>query len=59
MTDKIESYLCGTWQFGSGSGSTLVNPATEETLAVADTTGLDFKADSILHAEKVALLFER
>jgi len=44
MTDKIESYLCGEWQFGSGSGSTLVNPATEEVVAVADTIGLDFKA---------------
>ena len=44
MTDRIQSYLCGTWQSGNETGSTLVNPATEEVIATADTSGLDFGA---------------
>ena len=44
MTDRIQSYLCGSWQSGNDAGSTLVNPATEEVIATADTSGLDFGA---------------
>jgi 3,4-dehydroadipyl-CoA semialdehyde dehydrogenase len=44
MTDRIQSYLSGTWQSGNETGSTLVNPVTEEAIATADTSGLDFGA---------------
>ncbi|MEZ4268219.1 MAG: 3,4-dehydroadipyl-CoA semialdehyde dehydrogenase [Myxococcota bacterium] len=41
---RIESFLCGRWQSGSGQGATLVNPATEEAVATASTEGLDLAA---------------
>ena len=44
MTDRIQSYLCGAWQSGDAAGSNLVNPTTEEIIATADTSGLDFGA---------------
>jgi oxepin-CoA hydrolase/3-oxo-5,6-dehydrosuberyl-CoA semialdehyde dehydrogenase len=40
----LASYVCGRWVAGKGSGSTLVNPATEEPLARASSDGLDFGA---------------
>jgi oxepin-CoA hydrolase/3-oxo-5,6-dehydrosuberyl-CoA semialdehyde dehydrogenase len=40
---KLRSYLCGEWQEGEGEGEVLVNPATEETLALAKADGLDRK----------------
>ena len=43
-TERIESYLCGEWSSGSGSGSALVNPVTEEVVATAATEGLDYAA---------------
>ena len=43
-TQRIESFLCGEWKSGSGTGSELVNPTTEAVIATADTTGLDFAA---------------
>ncbi len=42
--EKIESFLSGRWQSGSGPGTPLVDPATEVVIATADTTGLDFAA---------------
>ncbi len=38
---ELESWLSGKWVSGSGSGTALVNPATEEVLAVASSEGLD------------------
>lgn len=38
---QLESYLEGKWVQGSGGEETLVNPATEEALAVTSTEGLD------------------
>jgi 3,4-dehydroadipyl-CoA semialdehyde dehydrogenase len=38
----LKSYLAGEWQFGSGAKQTLVDPSTEEPIAEACTTGLDF-----------------
>jgi oxepin-CoA hydrolase/3-oxo-5,6-dehydrosuberyl-CoA semialdehyde dehydrogenase len=40
--ERIESYLADRWQAGTRDGQRLVNPATEDVLATADTTGLDF-----------------
>lgn len=42
--ERLESYLQGRWQTGQQKGSPLVNPATEEVIAWADTTGLDLGA---------------
>src|SRR5688572_5038432 len=39
---SIESFLRGEWRAGTGEGSTLVNPATEEAIGSASTRGLDF-----------------
>src|SRR5262245_36531141 len=41
---KLKSYLCGEWRDGDGQGEALLNPATEETLALASADGLDRKA---------------
>ena len=41
---KLRSYLGGSWQEGQGEGEPLLNPATEETLAMASADGLDRKA---------------
>lgn len=38
----LESWVEGRWVAGRGTPTTLVNPATEEPLAVASTEGLDF-----------------
>jgi oxepin-CoA hydrolase/3-oxo-5,6-dehydrosuberyl-CoA semialdehyde dehydrogenase len=40
----LKSYLAGSWQFGSGKAQVLVDPSTEEPIAEACTTGLDFGA---------------
>ncbi len=40
---KLKSYLCGEWQQGEGQGEALLNPATEEVLALASADGLDRK----------------
>lgn len=37
----LRSYIAGEWREGSGKGTPLVNPATEETVAVAGTEGVD------------------
>lgn len=38
---QLRSFLNGQWVSGSGGSQLLVNPATEEPLASADTSGLD------------------
>jgi len=40
----LASHLAGTWSAGSGSRSTLVNPATEQVLAEVSSGGHDFAA---------------
>ena len=39
---ELQSYVEGRWQRGTGSGATLVNPATEQPLATATAEGIDF-----------------
>src|SRR5687767_7413986 len=39
---ELQSYVEGKWQRGSGNGSTLVNPATEQALGAATADGIDF-----------------
>jgi 3,4-dehydroadipyl-CoA semialdehyde dehydrogenase len=41
---ELPSFVQGKWIAGSGSGSVLVNPATEQPLARASTTGIDMRA---------------
>ncbi|HCP46130.1 MAG TPA: 3,4-dehydroadipyl-CoA semialdehyde dehydrogenase [Deltaproteobacteria bacterium] len=43
MTRVLNSYLSGQWCAGSGEGSPLFDPTTEEVLAKAETAGLDFR----------------
>ncbi len=40
----LRSYVYGEWVEGSGEGAVLVNPATEEALAVTSSAGIDFAA---------------
>lgn len=40
----LKSYLCGNFCEGTGGLSTLVNPATEEPVAMCSTQGLDLQA---------------
>ncbi len=40
----LESYVLGRWQVGQGPTRTLVDPTTEEPLAVCGTGGIDFRA---------------
>ena len=40
--ERIESFVCGEWVQGSGQDSELLNPATEEVVAVAAREGLDY-----------------
>src|SRR5688500_6176990 len=42
MQDQLDSFLCGEWKKGKGEAATLYNPSTEEALAEASTSGLDF-----------------
>ncbi|MCK6547131.1 3,4-dehydroadipyl-CoA semialdehyde dehydrogenase [Myxococcota bacterium] len=42
--ERIQSYVFGEWRDGSREGATLVNPATEEVIATADSTGIDLGA---------------
>jgi oxepin-CoA hydrolase/3-oxo-5,6-dehydrosuberyl-CoA semialdehyde dehydrogenase len=46
---KLKSYVAGAWV--EGGGTILVNPATEEPLADAGTSGVDFKA-AMEHARR-------
>ena len=49
---QLQSYLSGSWVTGQGSGTPLVNPTTEETLAHASSEGLDLGA-AMTHARDV------
>ncbi|MDF1798548.1 MAG: 3,4-dehydroadipyl-CoA semialdehyde dehydrogenase [Planctomycetota bacterium] len=40
----LSSYLCGTWQAGSGAPTSLFNPTTGEAIAEASSRGLDLAA---------------
>lgn len=46
---ELASFLSGKWVTGSGRGSELVNPSTEEVLATVSTEGLDLAA-ALAHA---------
>jgi oxepin-CoA hydrolase/3-oxo-5,6-dehydrosuberyl-CoA semialdehyde dehydrogenase len=50
--ETLESYLRDEWQAGTGAGATLVNPATEESVATTSTEGLDLAA-ALAHAREV------
>ena len=41
---RLESYVCGRWQAGTGTPRTLLNPSTGEVLGEVDSTGIDFAA---------------
>ena len=41
---KLESYLCGKYQSGTGEGAKLFDPTTGEVVANTSTEGLDMKA---------------
>ena len=41
---RLQNYVLGQWVEGSGTGTELVSAITGETIAVASTEGLDFKA---------------
>ncbi len=41
---RLQSYLCGQWQSGTGAGRPLVNPSTGATIAETSTEGLDLAA---------------
>lgn len=38
---RLESYLSGRWQAGSGDGRALVDPVTGNEIARADSSGID------------------
>lgn len=48
---KLQSYVCGAWQDGTGTPRELYNPSTEAVMAQADSTGLDFAA-ALAHARE-------
>ncbi|MFC0219346.1 phenylacetic acid degradation bifunctional protein PaaZ [Pseudochelatococcus lubricantis] len=41
---RLESYVCGSWTAGAKEGQPLLDAATGETVALIDSTGLDFAA---------------
>ena len=41
---RLESYVCGRWQAGTGRAAVLVNPANEDAIAEASSEGVDFGA---------------
>ena len=49
---RLTSYLCDTWQDGTGEGRALVNPSTEAVVATTSTAGLDLGA-AVHHARTV------
>ena len=44
MTELLSNYLAGTWQNGTGTGTTLVDPVLGTELVRVDATGLDLAA---------------
>ena len=49
---KLDSYLNGRWQAGSGEGRPFVDPVTNEELGRVDASGLDAAA-AMTHAREV------
>src|SRR5579863_7589597 len=49
---RIRSFVEDQWVEGRGEGATLLNPATEERVATASATGVDFGA-ALAHARRV------
>jgi len=49
---ELGSYVAGKWVKGQGRGAELVNPATEEVIAVTSTEGVDFGAALAFAREK-------
>lgn len=49
---RLSSYVAGRWFEGNGPGALLINPATEEVMAEANATGIDFGA-VLDHARKL------
>lgn len=41
---KLESYICGKWQAGRAEGKPVLDAYTGETVALIDSTGIDFQA---------------
>ena len=41
---KLKSFVSGAWHEGAGNAASLLNPATEESLAESSTEGIDFSA---------------
>jgi 3,4-dehydroadipyl-CoA semialdehyde dehydrogenase len=41
---KLPNYLAGSWQLGVGEGVALTDPVSGETLAIADSQGMDLEA---------------
>src|SRR3954463_2987342 len=42
--EKLENFVLGKWVKGNGDGQQLYNAVTGETIAIASSNGLDFKA---------------
>lgn len=49
---QLQSYLCGSWQSGTGPLVDLYNPSTEEVIAQTSTEGLDLAA-ALEHSRRV------
>ena len=49
---ELKSFLCGTWQAGSGNPRPLQDPTRETEIAACDSTGLDF-AGALTYAREV------
>jgi oxepin-CoA hydrolase/3-oxo-5,6-dehydrosuberyl-CoA semialdehyde dehydrogenase len=52
MTETLPSFLAGTWQAGSGEGSTVADAVTGETLHRVSAAGLDLPS-AVSHARDV------
>jgi oxepin-CoA hydrolase/3-oxo-5,6-dehydrosuberyl-CoA semialdehyde dehydrogenase len=52
ITQVLESYVSGRWIEGTGAAQTLLNPATEESLATASSEGIDLAA-ALDHARDI------
>ena len=48
---KLQSYVCGSWQTGSGASKKLHDPSTEAVLAEVSQGGIDFAA-ALVHARQ-------
>ena len=48
---KLPNYMAGSWQLGVGEGVALSDPVTGETLAIADSQGMDLET-AMTHARE-------